>query len=235
MNTTDKLHITPIAPHRSLRESVTESLRSAIIAGDLVEGRMYSAPALGAAFGVSATPVREAMMDLVREGLVETVKNKGFRVTTMSDHELDEVTEIRLLLEPPTVQHLVGKIPAAGLAELHDMAVKIVDSAERKDLTGYLSADREFHAHLLSFSGNDQLVALATHLRIRTRMYGLKSLNENGQLMDSAREHLELLGLMVGGEPDKVFELMCRHLAHARGIWAQGSHPGSTFPGSLGN
>ncbi len=72
----------------SLRETVTERLRTSIISGDLVEGELYSAPSLGAAFGVSATPVREAMMDLVREGLVETVKNKGFRITGMTDAEL---------------------------------------------------------------------------------------------------------------------------------------------------
>ena len=79
--TSNQLPIAPLGRHHSLRESVTESLRAAIIAGTLKEGTLYSAPALAAAFGVSATPVREAMMDLTREGLVETVKNKGFRIT----------------------------------------------------------------------------------------------------------------------------------------------------------
>lgn len=225
MNSTERLPLAPLGPQRSLRESVTESLRSAIIAGDLVEGTLYSAPALGAAFGVSATPVREAMMDLVREGLVETVKNKGFRVTSMSDRELDEITEIRLLLEPPVVERLVGRIPEEGFDTLRGLAEQIVESASNRDLPGYLAADREFHARLLSFGGNGQLVELATSLRTRTRMYGLKSLNANNQLLDSAREHLELLDHMQKGDAPAALQLMQRHIGHARGIWAGGGEP----------
>ncbi len=62
---------------QNLRETVLTRLRTAIITGDLAEGQLVSAPVLGQQLGVSATPVREAMMDLSREGLVETVKNKA--------------------------------------------------------------------------------------------------------------------------------------------------------------
>ena len=73
-----------------------------MVAGELKPGEMYSAPALGERFGVSATPVREAMLDLVKDGFVEAVRNRGFRVLEMSDEDLDEVSQIRLLLEVPT-------------------------------------------------------------------------------------------------------------------------------------
>src|SRR5919199_1566442 len=78
----------------SHRERVADALRAALIAGELRPGEVYSAPGLAARFGVSATPVREAMLDLVREGLVDTVPNKGFRVRDLSDRELDEITEM---------------------------------------------------------------------------------------------------------------------------------------------
>ena len=77
----------------SLREQVAGALRAAIVSGELEPGDVYSAPALGAKFGVSATPVREAMLDLVRENLVTTVPNKGYRVTTMDEADLDDITE----------------------------------------------------------------------------------------------------------------------------------------------
>ncbi|WP_427134192.1 GntR family transcriptional regulator [Pseudarthrobacter sp. S9] len=220
----NKLPIAPLGRQRSLRESVTEFLRAAIIAGTLEEGTLYSAPALGAAFGVSATPVREAMMDLTREGLVETVKNKGFRVTSMSDRELDEITEIRLLIEPPVVAAVAGAIPSAGIAGLRSLADGIVEAAREGDLAAYLAADRDFHAELLRYSGNNQLVELATGLRTRTRMYGLKTLSESNRLADSAQEHHELLDLVESGDADAARELMRRHIGHARGLWATGEH-----------
>jgi DNA-binding GntR family transcriptional regulator len=228
----DSLPIAPLGRQTSLRESVTESLRAAIISGALTEGTLYSAPVLGAAFGVSATPVREAMMDLTREGLVETVKNKGFRVTRITEQELDEIIQIRLLLEPPIVGKVAGTIPADGYPRLRSMADRIVAAAREGDLTGFLAADREFHAEILKYFGNIRLVDLATSLRTRTRLYGIKSLSESHQLAESAQEHHDIVDLLESGDGQAAEELMCRHISHARGLWATGHEttPGSNLP-----
>ena len=86
-------------------------IRTKIVTGELDEPRIYSVPVLAAALGVSATPVREAMRELAVEGLVEVVPNRGFRVVDVSKHDLDEIFELRLMLE----------VPAAGrIAELAD-------------------------------------------------------------------------------------------------------------------
>lgn len=229
------LPIAPLDPVRNLRQTVTEHLRTAIIVGDLHEGTVYSAPTLGVAFGVSATPVREAMMDLAREGLVETVKNKGFRVTGISERELDEITEIRLLLEPPTVCSVVGSIPAKDFPALRALADVTVRAADEKDLKKYLVGDREFHARVLSYAGNRQLVELATDQRTRTRLYGLKALVERGVLPDSAREHHTLLDLMEADDVEGSYHLMVQHIGHARGLWASGSDQAESLhvPGIL--
>ncbi|MFZ4511913.1 MAG: GntR family transcriptional regulator, partial [Candidatus Nanopelagicales bacterium] len=92
-----------IGERTSLRERVAESLRAALVSGRMVPGTTYSIPALAEQFGVSATPVREAMLDLVNEGIMSAVPNKGFRVVELSDAELDQITELRRLLEVPTV------------------------------------------------------------------------------------------------------------------------------------
>ena len=81
---------------------ITEALRAAIVTGELEPGQVYSAPRLGAQFGVSATPVREAMLDLLKEGLVRTVRNKGFEVLAPSPVALHDILEVRQLLEVPT-------------------------------------------------------------------------------------------------------------------------------------
>ena len=223
MSSENDLPLTPISPVRNLRQTVTEHLRTAIIVGDLQEGVVYSAPSLGAAFGVSATPVREAMMDLAREGLVETVKNTGFRATAVKERDLDEITEIRLLLEPPVVRSVLGSIPVKDFPAMRALADETVVAAEEKDLKAYLVGDRKFHARVLSYAGNSQLVELATGLRTRTRMYGLKLLVERGVLPDSARAHHTLLDLMEAGDAAGTHQLLARHIGHARGLWASGN------------
>lgn len=215
--------LVPLSRGLSLRESVTERLRTAIVTGELAEGEMVSAPALGVALGVSATPVREAMMDLAREGLVETVKNKGFRVTAMSDKELDDITEIRLLVEPPTVARVIDTVTDEGYERLRQLADECLAAARSEDLNDYLAKDREFHATILAHAKNPHLVELATSLRRRTRMYGLNALVRENRLADSAQEHHTLLELMRAGDAAGCKALMDRHIGHARGLWARGT------------
>lgn len=211
-----------ITAQERLRDQVGHALRAALIAGELRPGVVYSAPALAADFGISATPVREAMLDLAREGLVEPVRNKGFRVTEMNERDLDQYTEIRALIEVPTVGRVARTATAEQLEELRPVAEEIVAAARAHDLIGYLEADRRFHLTLLGLAGNERLVEAVGDLRKRSRLYGLTRLDERGELVSSAEEHLELLDLMVAGDAEAAEECMARHLGHVRSLWAVG-------------
>lgn len=207
----------------SLRESVLEHLRTAIITGEIAEGTIISAPTLGQSLGVSVTPVREAMVDLTREGLVETVKNKGFRVVAMTDTELNDLAQLRQLIEPPVMHLLINSIPDAAFTELTQLADACTAAAETERLEDYLRADRQFHALLLSFTGNPQIVEMATALRLRTRMYGLIGLAREGRLAQSSREHHALLAHLRAGDAEAAERLMHEHIGHARDLWATGA------------
>jgi DNA-binding GntR family transcriptional regulator len=207
----------------NLREKVVAALRGALVAGEMRPGVVYSAPMLAQQLGVSATPVREAMLDLAKEGLVEVARNKGFRVTELSDRDLDELTEIRALIEVPTVRRVVELATAADLHRLRPVAAAIETAAVAGDLVGYVNADRRFHLDLLGIAGNAHLVSVVADLRSRARLYGLRALADRGVLLDSAREHVTLLDLIGAGDADAAAALMARHLDHVRGSWATGA------------
>ncbi|MFV5995127.1 GntR family transcriptional regulator [Streptomyces sp. NPDC056231] len=212
---------TLITARERLRDQVAQALHAALIAGELRPGQIYSAPGLAADFGVSATPVREAMLDLAREGLVEPVRNKGFRVTELSERDLDQYTELRALIEVPTIGRITEKCSRDAIEDLRPLAEAIVERAREHDLIGYLEADRRFHLALLALSGNERLVETVGDLRKRSRLYGLTALDERGELISSAEEHLELLDHMVTGDPEAAMACMTRHLGHVRSVWAQ--------------
>lgn len=207
-------------PRISYRERVVDALRAALIAGELRPGEVYSAPALASRFGVSATPVREAMLDLLREGLVDTVPNKGFRVTAVSEKQLDEYTHIRSLVEIPTVVELARTADPVSLEALRPAAREIVQAAASGDLVGYVEADTRFHLGLLALAGNAHLVEVVGDLRKRSRLYGLTALLEAGRLLASAEEHLEILDALTARDEQAVHEVMTRHIGHVRGLWA---------------
>jgi DNA-binding GntR family transcriptional regulator len=216
------LALPALGTRRNLREEITETLRAAVISGELRPGVVYSAPSLATQFGVSATPVREAMLDLAGEGLVDVVRNKGFRVTELSEKDLDELSELRALIEVPTVRRIAeAGVPPAVLAELRPLATEIEAAAARRDLIAHVAADMEFHLRLLALAGNQHLVETVRSLRARSRIYGLRNLAERDALVPSAHEHAELLDLLATGDADAVEQLMRRHIGHVRGIWAE--------------
>lgn len=215
-----KLDLPSLGPRQKVREQVAHALRAAIVSGEMRPGVVYSAPAIAVRFGVSPTPVREAMIDLAREGLVGVIRNKGFKVTELSDRELDEITEVRELIEVPTAVRVAERGRAAEIRALRPLAEAIVTAAERRDVLAYIDADHHFHLELLALSGNSHIVRLVSELRYKSRLYGVPSLAERGELEPSAREHEELLRSMASGDAAGTRALMRHHLRHIRGIWA---------------
>lgn len=188
----------------SLREQVLGALRAALVSGELEAGEVYSAPALAGRFGVSATPVREAMQQLVREGAVEAVPNKGFRVARRSEREAAELAEVRALLEIPVILRMARVVPESRWRSLEPLVAEAMEAAERGDAVTYAEADRRFHRGLLGLSGNGQLVAVAGDLQRRVVV--------RGALTADAREHGLLLEAVVAGDLEMVEEVARRHL-----------------------
>lgn len=207
----------------SLRQQVGDTLRALLISGRMRPGVVYSAPKLAVRFGVSATPVREAMLDLVGEGLVEVVRNKGFRVTGLTGHELDCLAELRTMIEVPAMTAIAedcrGQV-AAAVEALRPQARAIVECATKKDLVGYLAADTRFHLDFLALHGNEQLVDVVRDLRSRSRLYGLDELADAGTLGDLAGDHEEMVDVALARRPDRMREVIGRHIGLVRSTWA---------------
>ncbi|MBL8931102.1 MAG: GntR family transcriptional regulator [Kineosporiaceae bacterium] len=212
---------------RSLRAQIAAALRGAIVTGQMHPGETYSVPATALRFGVSATPAREAMLDLVKDGLLVAVRNKGFQVPALTEHDLDEITELRVLLEAPTVGRLAGRVGTEDLDRLLELAAQVQRHAEAGDLVQYVEVDRSLHLGLLSLAGNHRLVAMVEQLRDRSRLPGLQALVHQGRLAESAREHLAILSAVNRGDAAVAERLTAAHVRHARGIWAGRTETGA--------
>jgi DNA-binding GntR family transcriptional regulator len=212
--------ITRVEPNISLREKVEKAIAAAIISGQMMPGEVFSVPTLAAQFDVSATPVREAMLNLEQRGFVAAVRNKGFRVTEVDDETLAQIAGVRQLLEPAAIAQLALVFEAEQAPEARRLADRIVEGAAGKDLAGYLAADTAFHALLTVYTGNHVLVDIVSDLRARTRLIGLRDLLGSERLAVSAREHHAIVDLLEAHDADGVRELMRRHIGHVHGWWS---------------
>ena len=207
----------------SLRERAAEAIRNGIVTGEIRAGELYSVPTLAARLGVSATPVREAMLDLANEGLVEAVRNRGFRVVELTEADLDEILEVRIMLEVPAVGHLAQGLPSEAEPRLDELVAETEAWASQADVEGFLTADRAFHLALVDLVGNRRLVDLVTRLRDQTRLYGLPQLLASGILERAAADHRAILDAILAGDASAAEKRMRSHLERTtRGVWTGG-------------
>jgi len=204
----------------SLREQVERTLSSRIVAGEFAPGTVLTVPTLAGEFGVSATPVREAMLNLARRGFLSPLRIRGFEVTEVSPDELRELGEVRLMLEGPPMRELAGTLSDDVVERLLGLAEEIVRAGREGRFEDYLEADTTFHLTLLELTGNRQLVRLVRELRQQTRLVGLVNLADSDELEGSSLEHAELVRLLVAGDGAGAEALMRRHIGHVAGLWS---------------
>jgi DNA-binding GntR family transcriptional regulator len=196
----------------SLREQIGSSLRAALITGEMKPGETYSVPGLAEKFGISGTPVREAVLDLTKEGILVVVPNKGFRVVEISADTLSQLTEIRLILEIPVTVKIAAMITHDEIEGLRGIALAIQKHAKKQDLINFIEADRQFHNGILKLSGNPLLAEFADQLRSRARIYALPFIVATGQLETSASEHLVILDAMGKRDFATVERVLVHHI-----------------------
>jgi DNA-binding GntR family transcriptional regulator len=195
---------------------VLRALRGDLVTGGLRPGAVYSAPALAERYGVSATPVREAMQALAAEGAVEALPNRGFRVAEHTARDRAELAEVRALVEVPTLLRLARATGGVDTAALRPLAEATVAAAQRADRAAYAEADAAFHAALLAQAGNARLVAVAADL-LRRAQWPVPYPGSFGAppprpLTDHARDHATLLDALADQDTARVEAVARRHL-----------------------
>jgi DNA-binding GntR family transcriptional regulator len=204
----------------SLRDGAARQIRAQIISGSLLPGELYSIGNIAAQLGVSVTPVREALLDLAKEELVELVRNRGFRIRTVGDDDLDAIVDLRVMIEVATIRGLAEARPPHDLSELRAVAEETERYAAAGDMVAFIARDHELHMALLALAGNRYVVETVEQLRNQTRLYGLQQIGGTPDLVDSAREHARLIDAIERAAAEEAGRMMAQHIRHARGLWA---------------
>lgn len=195
----------------NLREQVVERVRSEIVSGRTPAGTVYSVPGLAADLGISTTPVREALLELSRNGLLVPMRNRGFRVEAQSLEALDNLFTMRELLE----RHALEALARQGLKDprpVRELADAVAHAVERGDVSGYIASDRSFHEALVAQVGNPLLTRLVMQLRDDMRLYGIDSDEGRQRQRASVQEHYQMIDLAIRQDVETIGELISRHI-----------------------
>jgi DNA-binding GntR family transcriptional regulator len=177
----------------TLTSRALDALRAAIVDGRLVAGERYSVAQLAERFGVSRTPVREALLVLERQGVVRFERNRGVRVLETTAHDLEEVFALRLLLEVPATRRACDLLEDTDLAALERELGAMDRLAAEGDEGAFMAHDKRFHEIVLERSGNRRLTAIVSQLRDHVRFRGASTVGRSRDMQAILAEHAVIL------------------------------------------
>ena len=204
-----------IAP-LALYQEVAERLRQRIFSHELPPGTWVDEQALAADYGISRTPLREALKVLAAEGLVTLKPRRGCYVTEISERDLDEIFTVMALLEGQCAADTARKASEANLDQLRAIHDDLERAADANDIDGFFEANQAFHQEVQHIAGNRWLTQAITDLRKVIKLSRHHSLFSDGRLRQSLAEHRGLLDALSRRDVARSEQLMREHISSGR-------------------
>lgn len=211
---------TAIAPS-ALYVEVAKRLRERIFAHEFTPGQWLDEQALAAQYGISRTPLREALKVLAAEGMVTLKPRRGCYVTEVADRDLDEIFPVLALLEGRCAHEATLKAGAADLRRLEAIHEALETHAAKGNIDRFFEANQDFHRAVMELAGNRWLAQVIQDLRKVLRLARHHSLLARGRVQQSLAEHRAILAAMRAREAERAGELMHRHLNEGRAAIAK--------------
>lgn len=195
-----------------LRDVVFNTLRQAILRGELKPGERLMEIQLANKLGVSRTPIREAIRKLELEGLVLMIPRKGAEVAEITEKSLRDVLEVRKALEELAVQLCCEKITKEEIRELTQVADGFKEAVKSSDLTEIAEADVRFHDVIYMATENQKLILLLNNLREQMYRYRMEYLKSDEVYPQLIAEHEAIIRFITQKDKKAAMEVICRHI-----------------------
>ena len=211
----------PQIKNMSIREQSLDTLREAILSGELKPGQSLTEMDLSRQLGVSRAPIREALRILNSEGLVETIPYHGTTVRRLTKVDIEEIYSLRSLLETYAMQRVIETGEPADLRRLRQMVDGMVTAGGIGDLKAVNALDRDFHDALIEMSGHHLLQSMWQMVAMKVRQVMALVNRRNTDLTQIARNHQPLLDAMEAGDVTLASEILRGHVASAGDLIAE--------------
>jgi len=200
--------------NRPLYEEVAERLRAQIFAHELAPGSWLDEQNLALQFGISRTPMREAIKVLASEGLVTMKMRRGAYVTEVDRRDLEQIFTILSLLEGQAAKETASKASEDQLTQLDNLHHRLEKAAADRDMEQFFEINSKFHELVQDIAGNRWMNNTIADLRKVLKLQRRDSLSRTGRLQNSLVEHRQILQAILKRDPIAAEAAMQKHLAH---------------------
>ena len=214
--------------YKPLREVVFESIRAAIISGDLKPGERLMEVQLAEKLGVSRTPVREAIRKLELEGLVVMVVRKGAYVAGLSIKDITDVLELRGALEGLAAGLAADRITEDEIIELQAIASDFDKALESDNMEQMVIKDVEFHDKIFKATRNERLIQLTNNLREQVQRFREMHIYNYDKSKELSTEHNEISEAIAKRDAEQAEKMARKHIENAESYIMQMVESGIT-------
>lgn len=207
-----KLSKVNLNDYKPLRDVIFDTLRQAIIVGELKPGERLMEVQLAEKMGVSRTPVREAIRKLELEGLVSMLPRKGAHVAELSVKDIMDVLEVRATLDGLATALAAQNIKDDELKELKNVLQQLVNYIEKENLQGSIKKDVEFHEIIYRCSRNDKLIQIVSNLREQVHRFRVIYMKDYISPKELIREHMDIYDAIASRNPDTARGVAEKHI-----------------------
>lgn len=199
----------------SLAEYVFERMENDILSGKYRRGETFTESKLSELFGVSRTPIREAIRRLEQENLIRITK-KGVEITGIDRRDIEDIYEIRERLEGLAAKRCAGVIAEDGIAALRE-TVDLQEFYAGKGMSEKVrDTDSAFHEAIYAMCGSSVYLSVLSSLHRRIRKYRKLSLQDSARAVRAVAEHREILDALAAHDGERAERLTARHIRNAR-------------------
>ena len=202
----------PVRPVETQADRLVRLLSDDIVAGRLSPGVRLDEQSLADRFGLSRTPVREALGRLAAIGLAEKRPHRGVTVARFTVERVMHLFEVMAELEGASARLAARRMSIGAKAALRDLHAQMATLSAAHDFDGYEAANRAFHRAVYDGSGNPVLVETADDLRRRIAPFRRAQFHVPGRIAKSFREHDAIVTAILGGDEDVAYAAMRDHL-----------------------
>jgi DNA-binding GntR family transcriptional regulator len=197
---------------QSLTDQVYDLLKEEILRVERSPGDMLAEADLAARYGVSKTPVREALRLLARDGWVVVLPRKGYLIRPLKLEDVREIFSVRRMLEPNAAAQAAGIARADDIARLEALVHE--QAAAEDDLDRALTAARQFHIAVAAMTGNSRLSDILVGLldEVRRLHFLLPNVESHITSREELRAHRDLVDAFASGDSDRAAEIMLLHI-----------------------
>lgn len=221
----------PQIKNLSIREQTLDTLREAILTGELKPGHALIEMDLSRQLGVSRAPIREALRILNSESLIETIPYHGTTVRRLTQMDIEEIYSMRSLLESFAVEQVIRARNPDHLRRLRDTVEDMILAGAEGNIKRVNNLDRDFHDALIEMSGHSLLLSMWQTVAMKARQVMALVNRRNTDLTQIARNHLPLLDAMEQGDIQGAIVLLQAHIASAGDLVAEDWQRDSTTVG----